>query len=79
MKAPSQSFSTPIRRSSSARPAKRGPEWTRAAVLSELKKLADPKVRRKLSYFGVNVREAHGISAPVLHKLARLTQIRADL
>jgi len=71
MKAPSQSFSTPTRRSSSARPAKPASEWTKAAVLSELKKLADPRVRRKLSYFGVNVREAHGISAPVLHKFAR--------
>jgi 3-methyladenine DNA glycosylase AlkD len=39
--------------------------------LAELKNLADPKVRAKLSYFGVNVPKAHGISAPVLHKLAR--------
>src|SRR5580700_10844873 len=71
MKAPSQSSSTPTRRSSSARRAKPTRVWTRASVLRELKKLADPKVRAKLSYFGVNVREAHGISAPVLHKFAR--------
>src|SRR5580704_7701979 len=71
MKAPSQASSTPTRRSSSARRAKPTRVWTRASVLRELKKLADPKVRAKLSYFGVNVREAHGISAPVLHKFAR--------
>ena len=71
MKAPSQSSSTPIKRSSSARRAKPTPEWTKAAVLRELKKLADPKVRAKLPYFGVNVPKAHGISAPVLHKFAR--------
>ncbi len=71
MKAPSRSSSTPTKRSSSARRPKSATEWTKAAVLRELKKLADPKVRAKLSYFGVNVPKAHGISAPVLHKLAR--------
>jgi 3-methyladenine DNA glycosylase AlkD len=71
MKAPSRSSSTPTRRSSSARRAKPASEWTKTAVLRELKKLADPKVRAKLSYFGVNIPKAHGISAPVLHKLAR--------
>jgi len=71
MKAPSQSSSTPIKRSSSARRAKPTPVWIKAAVLRELKKLADPKVRAKLSYFGVNVPKAHGISAPVLHKFAQ--------
>jgi 3-methyladenine DNA glycosylase AlkD len=71
MKAPSQSSSTPTRRSSSPRRANPAREWTKAAVLRELKKLADPKVRAKLSYFGVNVPKAHGISAPVLHKFAR--------
>lgn len=71
MKAPSRSSSTPTKRSSSARRAKPATQWTKAAMLRELKKLADPKVRAKLSYFGVNVPKAHGISAPVLHKLAR--------
>jgi 3-methyladenine DNA glycosylase AlkD len=52
------------------RPA-RNENWTKAAVLQELKLLADPKVRAKMSYFGVNVPKAHGISAPVLHALAR--------
>src|ERR1700721_2357467 len=71
MKARSQTSSIPTRRSSSPRRASPAPEWTKASVLRELKKLGDPKVRAKLSYFGVNVREAHGISAPVLHKFAR--------
>jgi len=45
--------------------------WTRAAVLRELKALADPRVRAKMAYFGVDVPKAHGISAPVLHALAK--------
>jgi 3-methyladenine DNA glycosylase AlkD len=45
--------------------------WTRAAVLRELKSLANPRVRAKMAYFGVNVPKAHGISAPVLHALAK--------
>lgn len=40
-------------------------------MLRELKNLADPKVREKMAYFGVSVPKAHGISAPVLHALAR--------
>jgi 3-methyladenine DNA glycosylase AlkD len=36
-----------------------------------LKNLANPKVRAKMAYFGVKVPKAHGISAPVLHALAR--------
>jgi 3-methyladenine DNA glycosylase AlkD len=36
-----------------------------------MKALADPRVRAKLSYFGVNVRKAHGISTPLLHALAK--------
>jgi 3-methyladenine DNA glycosylase AlkD len=71
MKAPSQSSSTPRKHSKSKRPAKAAEKWTRDAALSELKKLADPKVRAKLSYFGVNVPKAYGISAPVLHAFAR--------
>ena len=45
--------------------------WTKASVLRELKSLADPKVRAKMEYFGVRVPNAHGISAPVLHALAK--------
>jgi 3-methyladenine DNA glycosylase AlkD len=46
-------------------------EWTAVAVTRELKKLADPKVRAKLAYFGVNATKAYRISAPVLHAFAR--------
>ncbi|PYT98663.1 MAG: DNA alkylation repair protein [Acidobacteria bacterium] len=47
------------------------PLWTKAAVLRELQSLADPRVRTKMEYFGVRVPHAHGISAPVLHALAK--------
>lgn len=50
---------------------KNAPRWTSAAVLRELKSLADPKVRAKMAYFGVHVPKAHGISVPVLHKFAK--------
>ena len=51
--------------------AEEKPRWTKAAVLQELKSLADPRVRAKMEYFGVRVPNAHGISAPVLHALAK--------
>jgi 3-methyladenine DNA glycosylase AlkD len=51
--------------------AKHRPRWTKAAVLKELKSLADPRVRAKMEYFGVRVPNAHGIPAPVLHALAK--------
>jgi 3-methyladenine DNA glycosylase AlkD len=47
------------------------PRWTKAAVLRELKEVADPQVRAKMAYFGVHVPKAHGISAPVLHQFAK--------
>jgi len=47
------------------------PRWTKAAVVRELKSLADPRVRAKMEYFGVCVPNAHGISVPVLHTLAK--------
>ncbi|HEY6384107.1 MAG TPA: DNA alkylation repair protein [Candidatus Acidoferrum sp.] len=71
MKGRSQSSSTPTKRSSPARRSKATRKWTKAEVLSELKKRADPKARAQLAYFGVNVRQAYGISAPVLHAFAR--------
>lgn len=71
MKARSQSSSTPTKRSSASRRAKAAKKWTMNAALRELKNLANPKVRAKLSYFGVNVPKAYGISAPVLHTFAR--------
>lgn len=45
--------------------------WTKSAVLRELKALADARVRSKMLHFGVDVPKAHGISAPVLHALAK--------
>jgi 3-methyladenine DNA glycosylase AlkD len=46
-------------------------QWTKEAVLRELKGLADPKVRAKMAYFGVHVPKAYGVSSPVLHKFAK--------
>jgi 3-methyladenine DNA glycosylase AlkD len=70
MKARSQSSSIRTRRSD--RLGKQAAAaWTKAVVLRELKTLADPKVRAKMAYFGVKVPKAHGISAPLLHALAR--------
>lgn len=72
MKAQSRSSSTPTRPSNRALHKRHLRErWTCAAVLRELKKLADPKVRRQMAYFGVNVPNAHGITTPMLHALAR--------
>jgi 3-methyladenine DNA glycosylase AlkD len=48
-----------------------GTQWTKAAVLRELQGLADPGVRAKMAYFGVNVPKAHGISTPVLQRFAK--------
>ena len=70
MKVQSQSFSTQTR--SSRRSRKRTTEdWSRASVLRELKRLANPTVRAKMSYFGVRVPKAYGIAQPILHALAR--------
>jgi 3-methyladenine DNA glycosylase AlkD len=71
MKGRSRSSSTPTRLSNSARRPKSAKKWTKAAALRALRELADPRVRAKLAYFGVNVPKAHGISAPVLQALAR--------
>ncbi|HYL64507.1 MAG TPA: DNA alkylation repair protein [Candidatus Methylomirabilis sp.] len=71
MKARSRSSSTPAKRSKARHPSRQAKACTKGEVLRELKRLADPKVRAKMAYFGVNVPKAHGISAPVLHSLAR--------
>jgi 3-methyladenine DNA glycosylase AlkD len=47
--------------------------------LRELQGLADPQVRAKMKYFGVDVVKAHGISAPVLHKFAKQIGRSQDL
>jgi 3-methyladenine DNA glycosylase AlkD len=71
MKGRSRSYSIQTRRSKSRRRSRKEERWTKAQVLRELKSLANSKVREKMAYFGVNVPKAHGISAPVLHALAR--------
>src|SRR5260370_36038570 len=71
MKSRSQSFSIRTRRSRSRRASQEEERWTKRRVLRELKNLANPNVREKMAYFGVNVPKAHWISAPVLHALAR--------
>ena len=71
MKARSQSSSIPKKLSRRVLPRRAAEGWTRAHILRELKKPANPQVRAKMSYFGVNVPKAHGISQPVLHALAR--------
>jgi 3-methyladenine DNA glycosylase AlkD len=73
MKGRLQSSSIPKKRSrrSDRTPGKSGRIWTRAEVLRKLEDLANPEVRAKMAYFGVQVPLANGVSAPVLHKLAR--------
>lgn len=71
MKAQSRSSSIPAKHSSKQRSSNTASAWTKSRVLQELKSLADPDARAKLAYFGVNVPEAYGISAPILHKFAR--------
>ncbi len=71
MKAQSRSSSTLTKSSNAPRGIKSAKKWTKAAVLRELKEIADPKVRAKLSYFGIKDSKAYGISTPVLHKFAR--------
>lgn len=70
MKARSRSSSIPTKRSNRTS-AQESSRWTRAAAIRELKSLADPRVRAKMAYFGVDVPKAHGISAQVLHGLAK--------
>jgi len=69
MKGRSRSSSIATRRSK--KHTKKRERWTCARVQRELKTLADPGVRAKMAYFGVHVPKAHGVSAPVLHALAK--------
>src|SRR3984893_591195 len=71
MKDRSPSSSTPKKRSRHRHSRGTAAEWQKAAVLRELRGLAVPKVRAKLTYFGINVPKAYGISAPVLHRFAK--------
>jgi len=70
MKARSRSYSTPKKRSNQKN-VRKPARWTKAAVLRQLKTAADPRVLAKMAYFGVDVPKAHGISAPVLHGMAK--------
>ena len=71
MKDRSPSSLTPTKRSRQSGPRMITTKWGKAAVLRELRGLADPKVRARMAYFGVNVSKAHGISAPVLNRFAK--------
>jgi 3-methyladenine DNA glycosylase AlkD len=71
MKARSRSSSIQTKRFSARKAAASGTAWTKTAVLQELRGLADPRVKTKMAYFGVDVEKAHGISAPVLHQFAK--------
>ncbi len=44
---------------------------TKSSILRNLRSLADPKIRAQMSYFGVHVEKAHGISVPELRRLAK--------
>ena len=68
MKGRSRSSSTPTKRSSPARHPNAAKKWTKAAALRELKELADPKVRAKLAYFGVNVPKAYDTPSERSHR-----------
>jgi len=71
MKVRSPSSSTPTKHSRQRSALEQRSSWTKESVLRELKSLTDPHVRAKMSYFGVNVPQAYGISAPVLHAFAK--------
>jgi len=71
MKAQSQSSSIPTKHFRRRGTQRNASQWTKTVVFGELKKLANPKVRAKMAYFGVNVPKALGISTPVLHALAK--------
>ena len=73
MKGRSQSSSIPKKhsRQSDPTPGKAGRVWTCAEVLRKLEDLATPGVRAKVPYLGVQAPTANGVSAPLLHKLAR--------
>jgi len=71
MKVQSQSSSIPTRRFKGSSRKRMAERWSRARVLRELKRAANPKVRAKMAYFGVKVPKAYGISTPILHALAR--------
>jgi len=52
---------------------------TKSAILRDLRSLADPKIRAKMSYFGISVKKAHGISVPELRRIAKKIGKNHDL
>lgn len=60
-----------MKRSTTPRHRPSKPQPSARAVLARLASLADPRVRAAMRRFGVLAKKAHGISAPVLHRLAR--------
>ncbi len=44
---------------------------TKSSILRNLRSRANPKVRAKMSYFGISIEKAHGISAPELRRIAK--------
>jgi 3-methyladenine DNA glycosylase AlkD len=71
MKGRSLSSSIPAKRSSRGSRKQDAQPWTREGVLRELESLANPSARKRMAYFGIVTRAAHGIASPVLHKFAR--------
>jgi len=71
MKARSQFSSIPRKPFRPSGTERNALSWTKTSVLRELERRADRRVRAKMAYFGVNVPKALGISAPVLHALAK--------
>ena len=73
MKGRSQSSSIPKKRTrrSDRAPGKSVRTWTCAEVLRKLEDLANPEQRAKMACFGVQEPIANGVSAQLLHKLAR--------
>ncbi|HJY85247.1 MAG TPA: DNA alkylation repair protein [Candidatus Acidoferrales bacterium] len=52
---------------------------TASEVLDKLKALSDSRARASMKRFGIHVEDAHGISAPVLRRLARQIGIQHEL
>ena len=71
MKARSQFSSIPTKHFRPSGTQRNALSWTKTSVLRELERLADRRVRAKMAYFSVNVPKALGISAPLLHALAK--------
>jgi 3-methyladenine DNA glycosylase AlkD len=63
------SQSMPKPKTSSPKPPRK--RWTKSDVLAHLQSLADPQARASMAHFGIDASNAHGITTPVLQKLAK--------